>query len=108
MFPLIEQSPSLKRHSLSTGLSKTAVLVRTLTFPTKPLPSRKVSTILPSSQEFFCEDSVATRTTSPYCQIPLREYPLLSKFQKGKVFPAPSSPENIRKILYLLPRTTRK
>ena len=65
MFPLIEQSPSIKRHSFSTGLSKTAVLVRTLTCPTKPLPSRKVSTILPSSQEFFCEDSVATRTTSP-------------------------------------------
>ena len=55
MFTLIEQCPSIKRHSLSTGLSKTAVLVRTLTCPTKPLPSRKVSTILPSSQEFFAK-----------------------------------------------------
>ena len=62
---LIKQSPSIKRHSLSTGLSKTALLVRTLTRGTKPLPSGKVSTILLSGQEFRCEDSVATRTTSP-------------------------------------------
>ena len=54
-----------QRRSLSTGLSKRAVLVRTLTRRTKPLPSGKVSTILPSGPEFRCEDSVATRTTSP-------------------------------------------
>ena len=62
---LIKQSPSIKRHSLSTGPLKTALLVRTLTRGTKPLPSGKVSTILPNGQEFRCEDSVATRTTSP-------------------------------------------
>ena len=64
MFPLIEHFPSIKRHSLSTGLSKTAVLGRSLTLRTKPLPSGKVSTILPNGEEFWCEDSVATRTTS--------------------------------------------
>lgn len=64
MFPLIEHYPSVKRHSLSTGLSKTAVLGRSLTLRTKPLPSGKVSTILPNGEEFWCKDSVATRTTS--------------------------------------------
>ena len=97
MFPLIEQSPSIKRHSLSTGLSKTAVLVRTLTCPTKPLPSRKVSTILPSSQEFFCEDSVATRTTSP-----------IAKFLRGLTHFCLSSRRGRYFLLHLLQKISAR
>jgi len=63
MFPFLEQSPLTKRHSLSTGFWNTADLMCTFTWRTKPLLSGKVSTILPSSQEFWCKVSVATRTT---------------------------------------------
>lgn len=63
MFPFLEQSPSTKRHSLSTGFFNTADLEYTFTWLTKPLLSGKVSTILPSSQEFRSKVSVATRTT---------------------------------------------
>ena len=68
MFPFLEQSPLTKRHSLSTGFLNTADLEYTFIWLTKPLLSGKVSTILPSSQEFWSKVSVGTRTT---LQIPL-------------------------------------
>ena len=56
---------SIRRQSLSTGLSYTADLVRTFNPRTKPLLSGKVSTTLPSGQELRCKVSPMTKTTSP-------------------------------------------
>ena len=54
---------------------------------TKPLPSEKVSTILPISQEFCCEDSVATRTTSPIVKFLWGRTHVCLSSRRGRYFP---------------------